>query len=121
IEGFAVKAAREAKLHTSWVNPDTAYEDALVGFVRGILASQVFVDDLRAQVAPVAWFGALHSLAMLVLQHTVPGVPDLYQGNECFDFSLVDPDNRRPIDFERHAARLDAIERRVADEGLERV
>src|SRR5690606_16506537 len=63
----------------------------------------------------------MHSLAMLVLQHTVPGVPDLYQGNECFDFSLVDPDNRRPVDFERHAALLDALERRVADDGLTQV
>lgn len=121
IERFALKAAREAKVHTSWVNPDTGYEEALTGFVRGILGSQVFVDDLRTQVATLAWHGAMHSLAMLVLQHTVPGVPDLYQGNECFDFSLVDPDNRRPVDFERHAALLDALERRVADDGLTQV
>ncbi len=121
IEHYAVKAAREARVHTSWVNPDAAYEDALTGFVRGILGSQAFVDELRAQAAPVAWFGALQSLAMLALAYTVPGVPDMYQGNECFDFSLVDPDNRRPVDFERHDALLAAIERRVADEGLERV
>ncbi len=121
IEGFAVKAAREAKTNTSWVNPDVAYEQALTGFVRAALQSPAFIDELREQVAPIAWFGALHSLAMVVLAHTAPGVPDLYQGNECFDFSLVDPDNRRPVDFERHAALLDAIERRVEDEGLSRV
>lgn len=120
IERFAVKAAREAKTSTSWVNPDAGYEEALADFVRGALQSPAFVDELRAQVVPIAWFGALHSLAMLVLQHTAPGVPDLYQGNECFDFSLVDPDNRRPVDFARHAALLDAIERRIADEGLAR-
>ncbi|MCD6681322.1 MAG: malto-oligosyltrehalose synthase [Burkholderiaceae bacterium] len=118
IQRFVRKAAREAKVHTSWVNPDTDYEEALAGFVRAILESQAFVEDLREQVMPIAWFGALNSLAMLALQHTVPGVPDLYQGNECFDFSLVDPDNRRPVDFGRHAAMLEAIELRVAHEGV---
>lgn len=118
IERYAIKAAREAKLRTSWIEPDAAYEDALVAFVRGLLGSAGFVDELREQAGPIAWFGALNSLAMLALAHTVPGVPDLYQGTECFDLSLVDPDNRRPVDFERNAALLDAIERRVANEGL---
>ncbi|RPH67429.1 MAG: hypothetical protein EHM83_01560 [Burkholderiales bacterium] len=79
------------------------------------------MDDLREQAGTIAWFGALNSLAMVALKYTVPGVPDLYQGNECFDFSLVDPDNRRPVDFERRAAMLDAIDRRVHDDGIEAV
>jgi (1->4)-alpha-D-glucan 1-alpha-D-glucosylmutase len=124
IEQYMLKAAREAKQRTSWISPDPGYEAALAAFVRGVLApspSNPFLDDLREQVAPIAWFGALNSLAMVALKYTVPGVPDLYQGNECFDFSLVDPDNRRPVDFQRHAALLEAIECRVSDEGLETV
>src|SRR5690606_638249 len=112
------------KLRTSWVQPDAAYEEALSAFIRGILtasASNPFVDDLLEQVESVAWFGALNSLVMTTLENTLPGVPDLYQGNECFDFSLVDPDNRRPVDFAGHAAMLDALEARVGSEGLETV
>ncbi len=124
VERYMLKAARESRTNTSWISPDAAYEGALSGFVRGILApsaSNPFLDDLREQVEAVRWFGALNSLAMVAIKYTAPGVPDLYQGNECFDFSLVDPDNRHPVDFERRAALLDAIERRVRDEGLEPV
>ncbi|MBX3589628.1 MAG: malto-oligosyltrehalose synthase [Burkholderiaceae bacterium] len=121
IERYMLKAARESKARTSWISPDPAYESALAGFVRGVLApsaSNPFLDDLREQMRSIAWFGALNSLAMVTLKYTVPGVPDLYQGNECFDFSLVDPDNRRPVDFERRSAMLESIERRVHDEGV---
>jgi len=102
ISQYMVKAAREAKLHTQWVNPDTAYEAALTGFVSSLLARvrpNPFLADLHEQALGVAWFGALNSLTLMLLKFTSPGVPDLYQGNELMDLSLVDPDNRRPVDF----------------------
>ncbi len=122
IDGYMIKAAREAKQETSWVNPDPDYERALSGFVQAVLApgdSNAFLADLAAQVEPIAWFGALNSLAMAGIHLTAPGVPDLYRGNECFDFSLVDPDNRRPVDFAGHAALLERIEGRIDEAGIE--
>ncbi len=110
IEAYMIKAAREAKAHTSWINPSEEYERALVGFVRGALARvqpNPFLDDLRARAEPIAWFGALNTLIMTLLKFTSPGVPDLYQGNEIMDLVLVDPDNRRPVDFALRARLLD--------------
>ncbi|HEX4883377.1 MAG TPA: malto-oligosyltrehalose synthase, partial [Casimicrobiaceae bacterium] len=114
IAAYAVKAAREAKRHTSWTTVNEAYEDALKGFVDGILAPRAdnrFLDDLRREAADHAWFGWLNSLSMALLKFTAPGVPDVYQGNEAMDLSLVDPDNRRPVDF---AARRATLERLLA-------
>src|SRR5207248_510490 len=104
-----VKAAREAKEHTSWLHPDTAYEEALTGFAAAILTpaeGNAFLPDLLAFQRPVAYFGALNALAQVVLKVTAPGVPDFYQGTELWDLSLVDPDNRRPVDFEQRATLL---------------
>ncbi|HVL59237.1 MAG TPA: malto-oligosyltrehalose synthase [Burkholderiaceae bacterium] len=104
IEQYMMKAVREAKERTSWINPDAEYEAAVAQFVRGLLArpeANPFLDDLRAQSARIAWFGALNSVSLMLLKYTSPGVPDLYQGNELFDYSLVDPDNRRPVDYQR--------------------
>lgn len=101
---YMCKAAREAKLHTRWTMPDAAYEAALEGFVRGVLRSgpdNVFLGDLQAMTTTVAWFGAFNSLALALLKFSCPGVPDLYQGLETMQLTLVDPDNRDPID---HAA-----------------
>jgi len=115
IERYALKAAREAKAHTSWINQGTEYETALREFVRALLSTSrpnPFLEDLRVQAQAIAWFGALNSLSMALLKFTSPGVPDLYQGNELLDFSLVDPDNRRPVDYglrERALAELAAI------------
>jgi len=102
IEQYMLKAAREAKARTSWINPSEDYERALADFVRGALDSgrqNPFLDDLRAQAERIGWFGALNSLSMALVTFTSPGVPDLYQGNELMDLSLVDPDNRRPVDY----------------------
>jgi malto-oligosyltrehalose synthase len=102
IERYMLKAAREAKDRTSWISPNEEYEDALVKFVRALLGraqQNPFLEDLRAQAATVAWFGALNSLSMALIKYSSPGVPDLYQGNELIDYSLVDPDNRRPVDY----------------------
>ncbi|UCE30924.1 MAG: malto-oligosyltrehalose synthase, partial [Burkholderiales bacterium] len=121
IVGYMTKAAREAKLRTSWINPDPAYEQALDGFVRALLGpghSNPFLADLQEQAGSIAWFGALNSLSMVAIKYASPGMPDLYQGNECFDFSLVDPDNRRPVDFAHRSALLEALERRAQAQGL---
>lgn len=102
IEAYMLKAAREAKLHTRWVRPDAEYEAALLGTVRGLLGrldGNPVLADLQARARRVAWFGAWNALAMTVLKCSVPGVPDFYQGNELVELSLVDPDNRRPVDF----------------------
>ena len=102
VEAYAIKAAREAKASTSWISPNEDYERALAGFVRGLLARvqrNPFLEDLRAFAATLAWFGAFNSLAMAAIKFASPGVPDLYQGNELIDLSLVDPDNRRAVDY----------------------
>jgi len=106
IEGYMIKAMREAKVHTSWLNPNADYEQAVIEFVRALLgkvSDNLFLDDLRALAQPVAWYGALNSVAAAAVKLCSPGVPDIYQGNEILDFSLVDPDNRRPVNYEhRH-------------------
>lgn len=99
---FMEKAVREAKRHTSWTSPDAAYESALRGFVAGVLGDDGFTADLERFVAPLVEPGWITSLAQTLLKLTAPGVPDVYQGTELWDRSLVDPDNRRPVD---HALR----------------
>ncbi len=109
---YMIKAAREAKAETSWIQNNHAYEAALERFVRGILADQKFVTDLTGFVQPLIAPGRVNSLAQKLLCLTAPGVPDCYQGCELWDLSLVDPDNRRPVDFTRRArllAELDAM------------
>ncbi len=112
IEAYMLKAVREAKLHSSWINPNAAYEQALTDFVRGLLGrreSNLFLDDFLAAAPPIARLGLYNSLSQTALKLTVPGVPDIYRGTETWDFSLVDPDNRRPVDYRRLAGMLDEI------------
>jgi (1->4)-alpha-D-glucan 1-alpha-D-glucosylmutase len=97
---FMEKAAREAKAHTSWTRTDAGYEEALRGFVGELLDDAEFTADLAAFVAPLVAPGRVNSLAQTLLKLTAPGVPDFYQGSELWDLSLVDPDNRRPVDYE---------------------
>ncbi len=99
------KAVREAKQHTSWTNQNEAYEAALKRFITGTLESKEFQQDLEKFVAPLIKPGQVNSLAQLLVTLTAPGVPDIYQGTELWDLSLVDPDNRRPVDF-RHREKL---------------
>jgi (1->4)-alpha-D-glucan 1-alpha-D-glucosylmutase len=117
IEAFMLKAARESQVHTSWVNPDPAYEDALQQFVRAALdvsRPNPFLEDFAALREMVAHAGAINALAQQLLKLTAPGVPDIYQGTELWDQSLVDPDNRRPVDYARRARLLRGLERRRA-------
>lgn len=102
IESYMLKAIREAKVYTSWINPDTEYEAAVVDFVRGVLGNlekNPFLTDFLPFQRYIAGFGLLNSLSQTLLKLTVPGVPDIYQGNELWEFRLVDPDNRLPVDF----------------------
>jgi (1->4)-alpha-D-glucan 1-alpha-D-glucosylmutase len=94
------KSAREAKQHTSWTRPNPDYEAALSGFVRGTLGDAQFVSLLESFVSTVLEAAQKISLAETLLKLTTPGVPDTYQGSELWDLSLVDPDNRRPVDFD---------------------
>jgi (1->4)-alpha-D-glucan 1-alpha-D-glucosylmutase len=114
VSDFMVKAAREAKATTSWLSPDTAYEEALVNFTQSILTepgSRKFLKDFRRFQKISAHFGALNSLAQLLLKIGAPGVPDFYQGNELWEFSLVDPDNRRSVDFKKRSQMLEELKR----------
>jgi (1->4)-alpha-D-glucan 1-alpha-D-glucosylmutase len=97
---FMEKASREAKVHTSWIDPRPEYDEALAAFVQAILEDPAFTADLDAFVAPLVAPGRTNSLAQTLLKLTSPGVPDVYQGTEVWDLSLVDPDNRRPVDYE---------------------
>jgi len=104
LETYLVKAAREAKRETSWLNPDERYEEALVAFARRILDSETgapFLELFLPYLERIAHRGVFASLAQTLLKLTCPGVPDIYQGTELWDLSLVDPDNRRPVDFAR--------------------
>jgi (1->4)-alpha-D-glucan 1-alpha-D-glucosylmutase len=106
------KAVREAKLHTTWVCPDSGYEAAVERYVDGVLraGANPFADELQKFTERIAPFGFRNSLAQLALKFTCPGVPDVYQGCEQWNFSLVDPDNRRPVDYQALAHSLEAVE-----------
>ena len=112
IQQYMQKAAREAKVHTSWINPNREYEGALADFIEGLLtplSPNPFLQDFLSAQAHVARYGCLNSLSQVLLKLTSPGVPDLYQGTELWDLSLVDPDNRRPVDYGRRAAMLEKL------------
>jgi len=102
IENYLLKAMREAKQNTSWINQNTEYEEAVSAFVKTLLNPNVndrFLSDFVPFQKRVARIGIWNSLSQTLLKLTCPGVPDIYQGTETFDFSLVDPDNRRPVDY----------------------
>ena len=120
VQAYMRKAIREAKVHSSWASPDEAYETALASFIDGLLGRlepNPFLHEFHALHALVARCGLYNSLAQTVLKLTSPGVPDIYQGNELWDFSLVDPDNRRPVDYARRRTLLREIERSFGSDG----
>lgn len=103
IDGYMQKALHEAKIHTSWVNPSNDYEKAVGAFVARVLApsaDNAFLNDLRQFQAPIARAGMWNSISQVLLKIASPGVPDFYQGNDLWAFDLVDPDNRRPVNYE---------------------
>jgi (1->4)-alpha-D-glucan 1-alpha-D-glucosylmutase len=107
---YVIKAEREAKTHTFWLDNNAEYEEALLDFTEKMLtASPDFLDSFAAFQKRVAHYGIFNSLAQTVIKLTAPGVPDLYQGTEAWDLSLVDPDNRRPVDYERRRQLLEEL------------
>jgi (1->4)-alpha-D-glucan 1-alpha-D-glucosylmutase len=114
IQAYAVKAAREAKRATSWISPNAEYEKAFTDFVAELLGDperSAFLKDFRVLAETVAFFGSINSLVQTVLKIAAPGIPDFYQGTELPALTLVDPDNRRRVDFEALAQQLAEIER----------
>jgi (1->4)-alpha-D-glucan 1-alpha-D-glucosylmutase len=117
---YMAKAVREAKVHTSWTDPDPGYEQKVDEFTASILADEDFVADLEEFVAgqQLVERGRVSSLAQVALLLTCPGVPDIYQGTELWDLSLVDPDNRRPVDYAARERLLDALAGAGPEEAL---
>ena len=109
ISDFMHKAIREAKENTNWANPNQDYESAVLRFVKSVLESQEFRDSFLPFQRKVAYFGMLNSLSQTLIKLTAPGVPDIYQGNELWEFSLVDPDNRRPVDYKARRRTLQVL------------
>ena len=97
---YMEKASREAKTYTSWTDPNSIYDDALRAFVEGTMNNSEFTENLQAFVKPLIEPGRINSLAQTLIKLTAPGIPDFYQGTELWDLSLVDPDNRRPVDYQ---------------------
>jgi (1->4)-alpha-D-glucan 1-alpha-D-glucosylmutase len=97
---YMLKACREAKISTSWHEPNGGYEDKIRGFIDGIFETPEFIHSLERFVDPLILPGRINSLAQTLIKMVAPGVPDFYQGTELWDLSLVDPDNRRPVDYE---------------------
>lgn len=106
LKQYLEKAAREAKTHTSWIAPNPAYEEALLAFADAALKNEEFCEDFTRVQRRFAFHGFLNALSQVVLKATAPGAPDFYQGTELWDYSLVDPDNRRPVDYERRSSML---------------
>lgn len=118
IKEYSIKAVREAKVHTAWIKPDEVYEAAFVSFVEKILQpaeNNRFLQSFLPFQKKIAWYGMFNSLSQVLLKMTSPGVPDFYQGTELWDFSLVDPDSRRAVDFEKRKAYLDYITHKIPE------
>jgi (1->4)-alpha-D-glucan 1-alpha-D-glucosylmutase len=120
LTAYMDKAMREAKQHTTWTNNNREYEDALHRFIERILEHQPFLTELEQMVERVREAGWMNSLTQTLLKYTAPGVPDLYQGGELWDFSLVDPDNRRPVDYDLRRSLLQETQLLSPEEMMER-
>jgi (1->4)-alpha-D-glucan 1-alpha-D-glucosylmutase len=120
LRGAMTKAMREAKVHSTWADPNETYEAATLAFVDRALMGErsvEFLNAVRPLVERIARLGAQNSIVQTALKLTIPGMPDIYQGTEFWDLSMVDPDNRRPVDFKGRAETLDAV---LADLALDR-
>jgi (1->4)-alpha-D-glucan 1-alpha-D-glucosylmutase len=116
IQQYMVKATREAKVHTSWISPNDAYEQATRAFISAILGEKpnsAFLADFSLFAQRIADAGIWNSLSQTMLKLTCPGVPDLYQGSDLWDFRLVDPDNRQPVDFALRKELLQALQNSI--------
>jgi (1->4)-alpha-D-glucan 1-alpha-D-glucosylmutase len=123
VHATMTKAVREAKEHSSWSNPNAEYEAVLGRFVAGALDGSrpnPFLQDMHGFVENLARAGAINSLAQTLIKLAAPGVPDTYQGGELWDFSMVDPDNRRPVDWTARRRLLDELRERFGDRPIDR-
>ncbi|HCE68234.1 MAG TPA: malto-oligosyltrehalose synthase [Geobacter sp.] len=121
IKEYMLKAMREAKVHTSWISPNSLHEDAVMYFIDTILKESrhnSFLEDFASFQKLTAACGMFNSLSQVLLKITSPGIPDFYQGNELWDFSLVDPDNRRPVDYRLRSGLLAELLQKETDAGL---
>ena len=121
IKAYVVKAAREAKVNTGWLTPNSAYEEALAAFAGEVLSpgeENLFLSEFLPFQQKVAWYGILNSLSQVLIKITAPGVPDFYQGAELWDLNLVDPDNRRTVDFDNRRTFLEKIDKKAACDPL---
>lgn len=120
LESYMVKAVREARVHTNWARPNVRYEEALIHFIKSTTKpteDNVFMSDFLHLYREIAYYGALNSLAQQLLKITIPGVPDFYQGSELWDFRLVDPDNRGPVDFKKRGRLLAELQQQEEQRG----
>jgi (1->4)-alpha-D-glucan 1-alpha-D-glucosylmutase len=125
IKEYMSKAVREAKTNTSWISPNTVYEEAVLKFVDRILVpgeNNLFLRDLEGLASRVSYFGMFNSVSQTLLKITCPGIPDFYQGTELWDFSLVDPDNRTPVNYALRRSMLETLKGKMtlAGENLTR-
>jgi (1->4)-alpha-D-glucan 1-alpha-D-glucosylmutase len=115
IQQYSLKAIKEAKVNSSWIQPQNDWEAAVSRFIGEILNPEhPFYTELEKAAEIISWFGMLNSLTQTILKLTVPGVPDIYQGTELWDFTLVDPDNRRPVDYEQRGKDLEEVQKGIA-------
>lgn len=115
IKEYSIKVVREAKVHTAWVKPDENYENAFVNFIERLLFQSEhnhFLNDLMEFQKYISYYGIFNSLSQTLIKMTAPGIPDFYQGSELWDLNLVDPDNRRPVNFLKRKRIMSAIEDR---------
>ncbi len=122
LQAYMAKALKEAKMNTSWIQPNEPWDAAMHDFVGRVLDSSPknkFLPSFLPVAEEIARLGAINSLAQVALKLTVPGVPDIYQGNEVWDFSLVDPDNRRPVDYQRRREMLNSLDGVAPEELLQ--
>ncbi len=110
LNNYMLKVVREAKVHSSWSSPKEEYETAVTKFVHGMLHDQEFLNSFLPFVRKVARAGGIYSTGQTLLKITAPGVPDIYQGRELWDLSMVDPDNRRPVDYQLRSRKLNEME-----------
>ena len=123
IQAYMLKVLREAKVHTSWINPNPVYEEAVQRYIARVLDTQTqgaFLEDFLLFQRCLSHYGLFNSLAQTLLKITAPGVPDTYQGTELWDLSLVDPDNRRAVDYKRRYDMLRTLREHLATAGEDR-
>ncbi len=121
VKDYLIKAIREAKVHTAWLKPDTEYEEGFLQFADRVLENREdnpFLQSFKPFFQKVQHYGILNSLAQTLVKFTVPGVPDIYQGTELWDLSMVDPDNRRPVDYEKRFQLLQDLREKSASDPI---